>query len=323
MRTSIYKAINYAITPEAEGGGGYSIDIVAAAQPHLTVAHIDQQIEKDIHRRPRRAASAGAVEAIRALESVQARRQREEREAREAAASAAVDAQIKARRTAAREAALEKAVLDESNRPPLTKDEWQAVILTGLAPVIQYMFERINPGGDCNKVMEFFRGARIFDPSYAKTLDRQQAFQLIDKLQHLPAFMVGGQNSIIARLKKSWPAYRKNASEVMGKFGKDMKSGKDRSGITTWHYRMNLRIDAEKCDDDHCRYCARGNKNCDCYEGLKVWWEACGLAVLVVPSSAMVERVFSLVSNLFNAKQLHFLSDALELALFLAFNKRE
>ena len=110
---------------------------------------------------------------MRALESVQARRHREEREAREAAALADVDAQIEAERIFAREAALEKAVEVASNRPPLTQDELQAVILTGLAPVIQYMFQRINPGGDCHNVMEFFRAARVFDPSYAKTLDRR------------------------------------------------------------------------------------------------------------------------------------------------------
>ena len=82
--------------------------------------------------------------------------------------------------------------------------------------------------------------------------------ELIDKLQHLPAFREGGQNNIIARLKNSWTAYQKNASEVMSKFGKDMKSNKDWSGITTWHYRMNLCIDSEVCYDDHCRYCASG-----------------------------------------------------------------
>ena len=47
--------------------------------------------------------------------------------------------------------------------------------------------------------------------------------ELINKLQHLPAFREGGQNNIIARLKKSWTTYQKNASKVMSKFGKDMK----------------------------------------------------------------------------------------------------
>ena len=35
--------------------------------------------------------------------------------------------------------------------------------------------------------------------------------ELIDKLQHLPAFREGDQNNIIARLKKSWTAYQKNS----------------------------------------------------------------------------------------------------------------
>ena len=115
----------------------------------------------------------------------------------------------------------------------------------------------------------------------------------------------------------------KEFTEVMSKFSKDMESDKDRSGITTWHYRMNLCIDPEVCYDDHCRYCANRDRYCDCYEGLKVWWEACELAALVVPSSAMVEFVFTLVNHLFSAKQSHLLSDALQLGLFLGFNKRE
>ena len=87
--------------------------------------------------------------------------------------------------------------------------------------------------------------------------------ELIDKLQHLPAFREGDQNNIIARLKKSWTAYQKNTSEVMSKFGKYMESDKDWSGITTWHYRMNFRIDSEVCYADHCRYCASGDRYCD------------------------------------------------------------
>ena len=78
-----------------------------------------------------------------ALESVQARRRREEQEARDAAVVAAEYAQVEAQRESARAAALEEDTEKESDCPPLTKDEWQAEVLTGLAPAIQYMFEAI------------------------------------------------------------------------------------------------------------------------------------------------------------------------------------
>ena len=117
-----------------------------------------------------------------------------------------------------------------------------------------------------------------------------------------PALIKGGQNSIVAQLKKAWPAYHKNALQVKANFGKGTKTDKDRSGITTWHYRTFLRIDSEVCDNAHWRYFTSRSKQCGCYDGLKVWWEACELAALVVPLSGTVEHVFSLANSLFSEK---------------------
>ena len=102
-----------------------------------------------------------------------------------------------------------------------------------------------------------------------------------------------------------------------------MRSDRDRSGITAWHYMIFLCVDSEVCDDKDCQYCPSGRKNCRCHKGLKVWWEAFELADLVVPSSGSSECVFSLImNNLFGNKQSRVLSDALQPPLFLAFNKR-
>ena len=57
-------------------------------------------------------------------------------------------------------------------------------------------------------------------------------------------------------------------------------------------------------------------------EGLKVWWEACEIAALVLLSSGTVERVFSLVDNMFGDKQGKMLENVIKLRLVLAFNKR-
>ena len=48
---------------------------------------------------------------------------------------------------------------------------------------------------------------------------------------------------------------------------------------------------------------------------LRVWWEACQLAALVLPWSATAERVFSLTKNLFGEQQTRFLSDAIRLGI--------
>ena len=324
--SSMNKFIEWATRPTDEGGGGYTAPALPAAAPPtppVTVAQIDRQVNAAHPRRPTRAAAAGVSNAVRALESVQAQRQREEREAQAAAAEAAASAQVEAEREAARVAALEQALRDEADRPPLTPDEWKAEVMTGLLPAIEYIMVRISEGGDRYDAMQFYFGARIFDPSYAKTLSRAQAFALIDKMSVYPIFNKGGDNSIINRLKKTWSAYHKNASEVQAKFGNNMREGKDKAGISTWHYKMFLRLDTEVLDDAQCRYCTSGNKHCGCYNDIKVWWEACELAALVLPSSGTSERVFSMLSNMFGDKQGSLLSDALQLGLMLAFNKRE
>ena len=321
----IPKFIEWGTKPTAEGGGGYTVPpvaSVAAPPPPVTVAQIDRRVNAAHPRRPRRAAAAGVTDAVRATESAHARRQREQQEARDAAAEAAANAQIEADREAARLVALEQAIRDEQDRPPLTPDAWRAEVMTGLGPAIQYVMERIGEGGDRYDAMQFFLGARIFDPSYAKTLTPAQAHALIEKMAVYPIFNKGGDNSIIARLKRTWPAYHKNASEVAANFGNDMKNPKHRSGISTWHYRMFLRLESEVLNDRECRYCTSGDKHCSCYEGLKVLWEACELAALVLPSSGTVERVFSLLNNLFSDKQCKLLEDAIKLGLMLTFNKR-
>ena len=51
--------------------------------------------------------------------------------------------------------------------------------------------------------VKFYFGARIFDPSYAKTLSDQQAYELIDKMEVYPIFLhvqtlikkMGGESS--------------------------------------------------------------------------------------------------------------------------------
>mmetsp|Transcript_6250 Transcript_6250/g.11153 ORF Transcript_6250/g.11153 Transcript_6250/m.11153 type:complete len:173 (-) Transcript_6250:214-732(-) len=152
--------------------------------------------------------------------------------------------------------------------------------------------ERVVAGGDRFKTVEFFRGARIFDPSYAKNLSREQAMDLIDKLGHYPVFSEVGDKNIVARLKKAWNAYHKNARSVLATFGKNKDGKKDSDVVVTWHYPMFLGIDSEKANGASYCHCTRSMRGCSCYENLKVWWEACELAALVLPSSATAERVF-------------------------------
>jgi hypothetical protein len=46
-----------------------------------------------------------------------------------------------------------------------------------------------NEKGDGFEVMELFYGARLFDPTYAKDIDRQEAMLLLDKMRWLLSYI--------------------------------------------------------------------------------------------------------------------------------------
>ena len=52
------------------------------------------------------------------------------------------------------------------------------------------------------------------------------------------------------------------------------------------------------------------------------WTKACRLVLLVQPSSAAVERVFSLLNNAFTSQQESSLEDYLQLSIMLQYNYR-
>eukprot|EP00956_Cyclotella_meneghiniana_P025063 scaffold51458_cov24-Cyclotella_meneghiniana.AAC.4 len=315
----IMEAIDWAHRPVAEGGGGFVVGGEVAPLPAVAnVATVVAAADAEVRRRPRRTAAAGATAAVRALETTQ---QRNLRERAEAAAAAAL---VRDEQEAARLAALERAAAS-ATRPPLTKTEWEAVAYSGLATAVEYVMERINEGGDRFQSMEFFKGARIFDPTYAKNLTRDEAFAFIDKLGNYPILAKGGNDSILNKLKKTWSLYQAHAKNVLKNFGKTKDGDMDDAAIASWHYKLHLRSEKLKSLDNHCRYCTSHDTSCGCYDDIKVWvwWEACELVTLVLPSSATAERVFSFAKHLFGDKQSSLLTDALQLSLFLAFNKRK
>eukprot|EP00978_Attheya_sp_CCMP212_P031566 scaffold119902_cov40-Attheya_sp.AAC.1 len=129
--------------------------------------------------RPRRIAAINAVRVATLAGETNVQRQR--REAQEAAAQTAADAA----QEEARVTALEAEIKAQALRPPLSKSDWDgAHIIAGVAPSIQYPLARIaNEKGDRFEVVEFFYDARLFDPTYAKDIDRQEAMLLLDKMR--------------------------------------------------------------------------------------------------------------------------------------------
>lgn len=269
--------------------------------PRRTIREVTAQVQN----RPRRAASAGVQAAVQAGETDAQRRRREAREA-------AAQAQAHAEYEAARQAAIEAEADALAGNIPLTPNAWTAHITSGVAPVIHYLFSCLNdPSGDRFMIVEFFKGARIFDPLYAATLTTVEAHALIDKLSNYPCLCKG---TIIRDLKAGWCAYKKKAERVQ-----------DKVDILDWHYKQFLGLDEEVNEDKReslCRYCSCITNRCHCNKGMHQYWEACSLVVLVQPSSAAAERVFSLLKNMWSEQQTHAMSDVIKTSLFLAYNKR-
>ena len=315
VRVCIQEAINWAITPVADGGGGYTAPTPARAQaPVRTVAQITGEVRKRVLAdRPRR---QRAIQSVRnAVFAGESEAQRNRRQASLLAAQereATEDATLEA---------LEAAVND--NQPPLTIDEWQAIVISLLAPAIEYFNERMfDETGDRFTAVELFDGASIFNPAIAKVLTRDEAMSKLEKLRHLPALNNEGVDNIVNKLKRGWNAYRQKVLMVHSKF----EYNKDHAAILSWHFQQSLHLDDELAEDSRrskcCRYCGCGDNRCHCNSNLRAYWEAAQLLSLVMPSSGAAERVFSLLNNHFNEHQTRSLSDQIFLSLYLAYNKR-
>jgi len=57
-------------------------------------------------------------------------------------------------------------------------------------------------------------------------------------------------------------------------------------------------------------------------KGRHYWWLAASKLLLIQPSSAAAERVFSLLKNSFSAQQTRSYTDYIKASLYLQYNKR-
>lgn len=290
-----------------------------------TVRQIDAQLTAQRPRR--RAAIEGVRNAVRAGETAVQRRNRERTEQLQ---RDIVEANEQEQFEEARTAELESEVNGQTRDFLLTVNDWNAHLVTGIAPAITYITSRFFlENGDRYQNVLFYRGASIFDPSYAKNIPAHEANDLIDLMSCYPVLSrtrIGVESdTLIGRLKKGFKSYRQNAMLVVPGFGKDSNGNDIDGSILTWHYRLYLRIDDDRKADkkkSKCRYCPNTNNNCKCDHNLKAWFEAACLVALVMPSSAAAERVFSLLRNLISEQQNRCLEDYIFLSLALSTNKR-
>jgi hypothetical protein len=152
-----------------------------------------------------------------------------------------------ARETSAREQeeASEREVQRQSDNPPLNEADWNSHIAKYLLPVVRYIFTRFQEGGDRYEAVAFYRGARVFNPTFAKTISLVAANHRIEKLKHCPCL---NKPEIIQALKSSFKVIKEAADKVIS-------SGFD---VLQWHLDLNTRLKKEIEEDarvQKCRHC--------------------------------------------------------------------
>ena len=101
--------------------------------------------------------------------------------------------------------------------------------------------KRFSPGGDRYIAVEFYRGARVFDPVYAKTLTTARGHFLIDKLRN---FHPLNNDELIRALKLSFISYKTNALQL-AREKVDMKRIADTANLLSFILTVNVQNDWE------------------------------------------------------------------------------
>ena len=161
------------------------------------------------------------------------------------------------------------------------------------------MRTRLTEGGDRYDLVVLSRAARLWNPHFVSNLPdnleaaESEAQRLLEGLKLVPRLNC---NVLIRDLMVEFTTYYREvkANKLIYK--------KDPEDIIGWHYdrRVNTHFVS-----------ARPN-----------WWKVAAILVLIQPSSAACERVFSLLNNSFSNKQSKALADYIILSLMMQFNKR-
>ena len=195
-------------------------------------------------------------------------------------------------------------------RIPHTAEGWHAHISRGILPAYQYLDGRLEEDADRSRALKLCVAAELFVPQFARTLSKQAAYEHIDQLR---LFDKLNNDSMINGLKQGWHAFKYYACNE--------KRPRGQLDVLQWHYdRQELRRSSPNAN---CKACQRAaHANCCCEQGLPYYYKAVKLLVLLQPSSAGAERVFSVLKRYFDEQQESSLTDAIRVAVFLEVNKR-
>ena len=256
----------------------------AREQTELSVSDVSARVDAI---RPRRRAARENVATLAAMSRAQI-----------AAKKAEEILEAKRRQEELERLLMEEALL-QAAAPPCTYAEWDAHLRPGYEAIGSYMRTRLTEGGDRYDLVVLSRAARLWNPHFVSNLPdnleaaESEAQRLLEGLKLVPRLNC---NVLIRDLMVEFTTYYREvkANKLIYK--------KDPEDIIGWHYdrRVNTHFVS-----------ARPN-----------WWKVAAILVLIQPSSAACERVFSLLNNSFSNKQSKALADYIILSLMMQFNKR-
>ena len=284
VRPLIDQAVQY-----VQGNPEYAIRLATIVPPRLTLNQIQAA-----NPRPTRQDAIDRVNAIAAFETVGAAMIDAGR--RESDLNIKIEVQYATLLEEHRvqvDAAIAQAADNMIQYPPKTIEEWNDHVSKGVKPAIDYFFERMNKEGQgYHQIFQFYRCARIFDPTYAATIEYEDAKALIKGLRQYEPL---NDDITISNMIDSFDQFQSKARRIP-----NPSSDID---FVQWHY-------------DNCHANANGK--------LKAWFDACAKVALVQPSSGASARVVSLLKQQFRAgkQSYHALSDTMLLSLYLAYNER-
>lgn len=210
------------------------------------------------------------------------------------------------------EARVESVRIEAAEKFQCPHDEasWRNHIQLGIGGAYNYFLTGL--GGERAHAIQLYEAVAVCIPSVAVTLTQVEADAMIDSMRVYDRL---DDDVFTQSLKDGFLAFKYYAQQL----GADAEVD-----ILQWHYsHQEVAPDDIRGARERCPICTRSQRaGCTCVRALKAWYRAVKLLVLLQPSSAAAERVFSVLKRFWDDQQVTSLSDAIKASIFLEVNMR-
>ena len=203
--------------------------------------------------------------------------------------------------------AIDEHVSEQIQKTSLDYDSSVDMVLSGGQQMINYIFDHFN--GDRSGVVKLFLASRIFDPIYISSITMSFALELLKDLRFFPSIT----SDLLSGLELELPRYKEAAHKHKAAFP-GLKECED---ILGWHFKYSGRYGKPK-DQAPDEFLKSGQRSRP-----RIFEAAC-LLVLILPTCASADRVFSILNSRFSKSMAGSLAlaDYVMASVMLSFNDR-